>query len=205
MRDLNARPPAGRATPGRRLDTAGIEASAGEQPGHHRVRVPHLAGVAFVSTPDQGGDTRHEIEDLRRSGGVLRQPHGTRDSLRDIGDDALSPSTDLVSEETETSGEFRSDRSLHDHSPPFTVMIGDGGLFDHEAARRDDDHESRVIEIAPTSSLKTRADRLEKASAQPHDVLPRAQRYPVEIHGSGAQVCSVCGFELPSPHTVTEL
>ena len=132
MRDLNARPPAGGATPGRRLDTVGIEASAGEQQGDHRVRVPHLAGVAFVSTPDQGGDTRHEIEDLRRSGGFLRQPHGTRDSLRDIGDDAVSPSTDLISEETETSGGFRSDRSLHDHAPPLTVMIGDRGLFDHE-------------------------------------------------------------------------
>ena len=153
MRDLNARPPAGRATPGRRLDTAGIEASAGEQPGHHRVRVPHLAGVAFVSTPDQGGDTRHEIKDLRRSGGFLRQPHGTRDSLRDIGDDAVSPSTDLISEETETSGEFRSDSSLHDHSPPLTVMIGDRGLFDHEAASKGADTESRVIEVTQASPL----------------------------------------------------
>jgi hypothetical protein len=84
-------------------------------------------------------------------------------------------------------------------------MIGDTGLFDHEAARRGDDHESRVIEVARASSLNTRADRLEKPSAQPHDVLSRAQRYPVEIHGSGAEVCSVCGFELPRPHTVTEL
>jgi hypothetical protein len=83
-------------------------------------------------------------------------------------------------------------------------MIGDRGLFDHEAARRDDDHESRVIEIAPTSSLKTRAGRLEKPSAQPHDVLPRAQRYPVEIHGSGAQVCFGCGAAFLGPHVVSE-
>jgi hypothetical protein len=62
--------------------------------------------------------------------------HGTRDSLRDIGDDAVSPSTDLVLEETEASDEFRSDRSFQDHSPPLTVMIGDRSLFDHEAARR---------------------------------------------------------------------
>jgi len=42
----------------------------------------------------------------------------------------------------EASDEFRSDRSLHDHSPSFTVMIGDRGLFDHEPAGRGEDHEA---------------------------------------------------------------
>jgi hypothetical protein len=137
------------------LDPVGIEAGAGEQPGDHRVRVPHLARVAFVSTPDQGGDVLHEIEDLRRSVRVLRHPDGARDSLRDVGDDAVSPPTDLISEETETPDEPRSDRSLHDHSPSFTVMIGDRGLFDHEAASRGADNESGVIEVARASPLNT--------------------------------------------------
>jgi hypothetical protein len=204
MRDHDARAPAGRTASTRRLDPVGIEAGAGEQPGDHRVRVPHLARVAFVSTPDQGGDVLHEIEDLRRSVRVLRHPDGARDSLRDVWDDAVSPPTDLISEETETSDEFRSDRSFQDDSPPLTLMIGDRRLFDHEAARRGGDNESRVIEIARTSSLKTRADHLEKPPAQPHDVLPRAQRYPVEIHRCGRLECIARGSEFPGPHAVTE-
>ena len=138
--------------------------------------------MAFISTPDLGGNRRHEIEDLRRSGGVVRQPHGTQDSLGDIGDDAVSPSADLVPEETEASSELRSDRSLHDNPASWPVIIRDRRLLDHEAALRDDYHESRVIEVARTSVLNMRADHLEEPPAQPHDVLPRAQWDPVEIH-----------------------
>src|SRR5512132_1224093 len=67
------------------------------------------------------------------------------------------------------------------------VRVRDWGLLDHEAALGGDDHESRVIEVARTSSLHTRADRLEQPSAQPHEVLPCAQRDPVEVHGFGRQ------------------
>src|SRR5438034_8941278 len=137
--------------------------------------------MAFISTPDLGGNRRHEIEDLRRSGGVVRQPHGTQDSLGDIGDDAVSPSADLIPEETETSWRFRSDRPLHDNPASCPVIVRDRRLLDHEAALRRDDHESRVIEVAWTSVLNTRADRLEEPSAQLHDVLPRAQRDPVKV------------------------
>jgi hypothetical protein len=62
-RDLKAGAPARSTTAGRRLDTAGIETSVGDQPGNHRVRVPHIASVAFVPTPNQGWNRGHQIED----------------------------------------------------------------------------------------------------------------------------------------------
>jgi len=82
----------------------------------------------------------------------------------------------------------------------FPVNIRDRGLLDHEAALRGDDHKSRVIEVARTSSLHTRADRLEQPSAQPHDVLPRAQRNPEEIHGCGWLARLVCAFAILGAH-----
>jgi hypothetical protein len=118
-------------------------------------------------------------------GGVIRHAHGARDSLGDIGDDAVSPPTDLVPEEPEASSDSRADGSLQDHAASFPVHVGDRSLLDHEAALGSDDDESRVIEVVRTSSLGTGGDRLEQLSTQPHDVLPRAQRDPVEIHGCG--------------------
>jgi hypothetical protein len=154
-RDLKAGSPAGCASAGPRMDMAGSRPALASN--HETTEFEfHMSPVWPSSRPQtREGTLGNEIEDLRRSRGVLRHPHGTRDSLRDVGDDAVSPSTDLVPEQTEASDEFRSDDPLRDHSPPFTVMIGDRGLFDHEAARRSDYHESRVIKVARTSSLNT--------------------------------------------------
>ena len=160
--------------------------------------------MVFVSPPDKGWDGRHEIEDLRRSGGVIGQPHGTRDSESDVRDDAVSPSADLVPEQPEAPSKFRSDRTFHHDPASLPETIGDGGLFDHEAAIRSGDHERRVIQVARTSSLHTCGDRLEQPSAESHDVLPRAQRDPVEIHGSGRLARPVSGFALLGPHADSE-
>jgi hypothetical protein len=129
---------------------------------------------------------------------ILCHAQGARDSLADVGDDSLAPTANFVPEETEASDEFRSDRSLRDHTSPFTVTIGDRGLLDHEAALRDHHHESRVIKVVWTSSLNPGAYRFEETSAQPHDVLARAQRYPVEIHGSGRLETFVRGSAFPA-------
>jgi len=135
---------------------------------------------------------------------VIRHAHGARDSLGDIGDDAVSPPTDLVPEEPEASSESRADRSLQDHAASFPVRVWDRGLLDHEAALGSDDDESRVIEVARTSSLHTRADPLEQLSGQPHDVLPHAQRDPVEIHGCGWLARFPCGFAFLVVHANRE-
>jgi hypothetical protein len=136
--------------------------------------------------------------------GVIRHPHGARDSLGDIGDDAVSPPADLVPEKPEASSESRADRALQGHAASFPVRVGDRGLLDHESAPGGDDHESRVIEVARTSSLHTRADRLEQPSAQPHDVLPRAQWDPEEIHGCRWLARFVYGFGFLAVHVTRE-
>jgi hypothetical protein len=134
---------------------------------------------------------------------VIRHTHA-RDSLGDIGDDAVSPPADLVPEKPEASSESRADRALQDHAASFAVCVGDRGLLDHEAALGGDDNEGRVIEVAGTSSLYTGADRLEHPSAQPHDMLPRAERDPVEIDGCGRLGRFVYVFVFLVVHTERE-
>jgi hypothetical protein len=134
---------------------------------------------------------------------VIRHTYA-RDSLGNIGDDAVSPPADLIPEEPEASSESRADRALQDHAASFAVRVRDRSLFDHEAALGGDDHEGRVIEVARTSSLHTRADRLEQSSAQPHDVLPRTQRDPVEIHRCRWLARFVEGFGFLAVHATRE-
>jgi hypothetical protein len=164
-----------------------------------------IAAIVRAVAPTAPSDCFHHsaIQTIKTMlSAPMKFPAYTRAQLRISRQAVMRRLTKLM-----TSRLFRSDGPLQDHSPAFTVMIGDGGLFDHEAARRGDDDESRVIEVARTSSPDTRADCLEKPSAQPHDVLPhdvlpRAQRYPIEIHGSGMQVAD--GIAFPGPHAVTE-
>jgi hypothetical protein len=56
------------------------------------------------------------------------------------------------------------------------------GLLVREAALWDHDHECRVVQVTRTTPLEARADRFEELPAQSHDVLPGAQRDPVEIY-----------------------
>jgi hypothetical protein len=141
--------------------------------------------VAFVSTPDKWWNGRHQIEDLSGMCQVVRNPHGTRDSVRYVRDDAVSPPPDLVAEYPEASGESSSDRSLHDGAVLVAVSTGDRGLLDDEATVGDDNHEGRVVEVIRPASVKPCADRLEQPSAQPDDVRSRTQRDPIEIDRCG--------------------
>ena len=65
-RDDHTSAPAGCPAPPWRLDTTRVDTGAHEQPRDHRVRVPHLAGVAFVSSPDKGWNgrlpTKHPVK-----------------------------------------------------------------------------------------------------------------------------------------------
>ena len=60
-RQPGARPPAGG------LDRLGREAAACDQPGDHRVGVPHLARCELVATPDGRRDVGNEVEDSLRA------------------------------------------------------------------------------------------------------------------------------------------
>lgn len=124
-------------------------------------------------------------------GWVVRHVHGAPDRLGDVGDDPPSPSSYLVSERAESPGSSRSDRALEDHTAAFAVEVGDRSLLDDESAFGDDDLESGMVEVAPTSSLHTRTDRLEESSAESHDVVARTQGDPIELHGRRWVISSV--------------
>jgi hypothetical protein len=109
--------------------------------------------VAFVSAPDERRKARHQLKEPCRVGEVVRQTYGTRDSRCDIGDDPISPPSDLVAEVPEASDESRSDRSLQDHTASSPQTVRDRGLLDDEAALRNDDDESRVEEVTRRPSL----------------------------------------------------
>jgi hypothetical protein len=115
-------------------------------------------------------------------GEIARHTDGTRNRRCQIRDHAVPPATDLVPEVPKASGESRSDRSLQDHAASVSVNVRDRGLLDNEAALGHEDHEGGVIQVTWTSSLQTRADRLEQFPAPPHDVLPSAHWNPIQIH-----------------------
>jgi hypothetical protein len=118
--------------------------------------------VTFVSTPNKWWNGRHQIEDLCGTCEVVRNSHGTRDSVRHVRDDAVSPPSDLIPEDPEVSGESGSDRSLHNAAVLLAFNAGDWGLLDDEATAGHDDHESRVVEVTRPAAVKTGADGLEQ-------------------------------------------
>src|SRR5687767_2135053 len=50
----------------RRMHRLAAEAAAGNQPGDHRVRVPHLACEELVASPDRRGHMRHQFKKAPR-------------------------------------------------------------------------------------------------------------------------------------------
>ena len=61
-RDHDPGMPARSAPAARRRDRLDVEAAPGEQPGRHRVGVPHLARAELVAAPDRSRHGRHEVE-----------------------------------------------------------------------------------------------------------------------------------------------
>src|SRR5881275_1142059 len=96
MGDGDARLPAGGASTGRRVDRLGLQAGAGDYPGHDRVRVPHLASAELVTAPRRSGHGCHQIEHAPCTVDLRAQPEWAVDRLGDVGDDAVAPAANLV-------------------------------------------------------------------------------------------------------------
>ena len=107
-------------------------------------------------------------------GEVVRHTSGLETASATSGMTPSSPPSDLVAEQPEASGESGSDRSLHDDAA-CRLQHGrqEPGLCSMtKRPVQGHDDESRVIEVTRAPSLKTRADRLEQLSTQPHDACP---------------------------------
>ena len=64
------------------------------------------------------------------------------------------------------------------------MQVGNRSLLDQKTTFRNVDHQRRVVEIAASSPLNERRDRLEHLAADAHDMRGGDQRDPVEIHHS---------------------
>src|SRR4051795_7326429 len=104
--ELSARPsrhrepglPTGRASARRRVDRARVDAAPRNQPGGHRVRVPHVTGVELVSAPDEPGDLRNQVDKPTPPAFVVAQALRAFHGLANVGDVPASPAPDLVAE-----------------------------------------------------------------------------------------------------------
>jgi hypothetical protein len=73
------------------------------------------------------------------------------------------------------------DRSLGDDASLAAVAGWDRGHLDHEPTLRPANLERRVIEVTGTPPLEPRGDCLEDAPVQPHRMVARSQRQPVQV------------------------
>ena len=72
--------------------------------------------------------------------GVMAHADRASDRLRDVGDDAVPPPADLVSEEPQVPRQPRPHRPF-DHPVPLLPSPWDGGLLDDEPTLRGEDDE----------------------------------------------------------------
>ena len=87
--------PSGSPATARWPDVAHIEACREEEPGDHRVGVPHLTSTKLVPPPYRPGYDRHELEDQLGTRHVGRDPfdgHG----IVTVRDTATAPTAELV-------------------------------------------------------------------------------------------------------------
>lgn len=93
------------------------KAAAGEQPDDQRVGVPHVPRSALVSSPDQGRNGGHEVEETLRQERVARESSRAVDGLAEVRDHAVAPATHLGAKDPEPSRPAAPDRSLGDDTP----------------------------------------------------------------------------------------
>jgi hypothetical protein len=82
------------------------------------------------------------------------------------------------------------------------VEVRNGRLLDHKATFRNVDYQSRVVEVAASSSVNERRAYLEHLAAHPDNVRSSAQWDPVEIHGTALLAHTEPSVGLPrvTPH-----
>lgn len=160
-----------------RLVTSRIKPGASENPRRHGVGVPHLAGAEFVATPDGCWKERDQVEELTREGVVVGDAYGARDRRGDIGDHAVTPSVDLVSEGPERPQPPCPDGAFGDHATIlWAARARDRGHLNDERSLRGGRDESGVVQVASRPPLQERAQRFECSAADANGVCPCPER-----------------------------
>ena len=182
-----ARPRAPRPSPGRDRAVAGQRGPwAGlhrDQPGGHRVRVPHLAGVELVASPHGPGDGRDEGEEPAGVSRTAGEPAGPADRLDEIRDGPAAPAADLVTKQAQPADRAAPDGARSDHSSARLVGVRRGRDLDRVALAVVIDDERCVVEVASWPMLTGGFDGLEDAAVEADAVTTRAERDPIQVHG----------------------
>lgn len=198
-RDRHARIPSRRPTVRWGASRFPREACSNQYPRRHGVGVPHLSRAELVAAPHRCGNTRHEVEDLLNDGGVVGEPHGTRHRIREIGDRSARPAPNLVAEHPEPPNPSCADGTFRHHAPfPPSPIVRNGRHLDDEPTLGRVGDECRVVQVATRASLRRGRERLVDPSTDLHDLLPRSQRDPVEVHRPRRCVVPRGGFAPPN-------
>ena len=84
-----------------RPEVVGRQARGGDEPGDHRVRVPHLARPELVASPHGRRHGRDEVAEPACDPRIAGQPARRTDSRAEIRDGPIAPAADLVAEEAQ--------------------------------------------------------------------------------------------------------
>jgi hypothetical protein len=83
----------------RGLDRLGVHPAARDQPGDHRVRVPHVTGLEVIAAPHGRWYLRDEIEHPLCASSFVGQTPRAVNGLVDVGDSSVAPAPYLVAED----------------------------------------------------------------------------------------------------------
>ncbi len=164
-----------------------MQTDSGQNPGDHRVGVPHLACTKLVTPPHRRGNGRHHGERLLHQVGFTREMDWTTDRAGKVGNQAAVPSPDFVAEEPETTGRSPPNGSFgDDSSADASASIGNGGHFDHGRRAVNDRDEGGVIQVLWGAVLHQCGQTLVRPAARAYDVATCTQRNPVQVKRRGS-------------------
>jgi hypothetical protein len=168
--------PAGCPPSCRRPNRLGVQAATGDDPGDHRVRVPHFSRSQLIATPDGSGHLADQAKQEPRTVLIGGQPPGAVNSLRDIRDVAVVPEPDLVAEDSKSARPASADCPFADHSTSLVAPVVDRRLLDHEPPVWDLDLERGVVQIARSPPRQSCRQRLVYAAVEADEVAAGAER-----------------------------
>ena len=165
----------------RRLDRSGVYPAPSDQPGGHRVGVPHLTGTQLITAPHGRRHLGNQIEQPLCATRVAGQSPRALDGLDDVGDLSAAPAANLIAKDPKPPGQAGPDRTFRDDASPIASGVTDRRLLDHEECLLVSNLEGGVVQSARGPALGQRRRRLEDATVQSDEMATGTERQPVEV------------------------
>lgn len=179
-----SRVPAGCSPARRRPSRFDGHTAAHEQPRNDRIRVPHLAGLQFISTPYEWWNVSHKAEEqlclIEVSAKKLRTGH----RMTRVRNHPFVPTANLVSERPKASESVAEDRALDRYTPRRRVSIWDGPrCLNRVSALRCHHLQRRVVESNSRSVLTPSHERfVDEAVRANKSNATSTERNPIQMH-----------------------